>query len=241
MAKVRRIFVEKKKGYDVAAQEMFNDLRNNLGITSLDRVRLLNRYDIEGISDAEYEATRNTIFAEPPVDDIYDEELPIGKTERIFAIEYLPGQYDQRADSAAQCIQVVTHGNRPSIATARIIILEGDISDDDFSRIKSYSINPVDSREASLEKPQTLLMEIEIPPDVPVLDQFISFDTDALEKLRLELGLAMRLEDLKFCQDYFKNTENRNPTITEIRMLDTYWSDHCRHTTFLTKFNNIQF
>lgn len=240
MSKVKRIFVEKKQGFDVAAQEMFNDLSNNLGVSGLERVRILIRYDIEGISDSEYDAARNTIFAEPPIDNVYDETLPFSG-EHIFATEFLPGQYDQRADSAAQCIQIITHGNRPSVATAKVIILEGNISNQEFEKIKSYNINPVDSREASLDKPQTLTMDIEVPSDVQVMSRFIDFTTDELENLRKTLGLAMRLDDLIFCQDYFKNTEKRNPTITEIRMLDTYWSDHCRHTTFLTKFNSVQF
>lgn len=239
MGTVRRIYVEKKKGYDVYARGLFADLKENLGIKNLKGVRVVNRYDIEGISEKEYKNARTTIFAEPPVDSVYDEKVPFTENEKLFAIEYLPGQYDQRADSAAQCIQIITHGNRPLISAAQVIILEGTISEADFETIKKYCINPVDSREASLEKPSTLDMKSDDPPDVAVLEDFIKMDDAGLEQLLNSLGLAMRIEDLKFCRDYFKNTEYRDPTITEIRMLDTYWSDHCRHTTFLTRINNV--
>lgn len=240
MSGVRRIFVEKKKGFDVAAQGLYADLKENLGIKGLHGVRILIRYDIEGITQEEYEAARSTIFSEPPVDLVYDEAIPLEHHEHLFAIEYLPGQYDQRADSAAQCIQLMTHGKRPTVATAQVITLLGSINDSDIEKIKKYCINPVDSREASLEKPATLTVEMLEPADVVTIDKFISMDDAALEALRNDLGLAMRIEDLRFTQDYFKNTEKRDPTITEIRVLDTYWSDHCRHTTFLTKINDIE-
>lgn len=239
MCSVRRIFVEKKKGYDVAAQGLCADLRENLGIKGLQGVRIVIRYDIEGVSHEEYLSARNTIFAEPPVDLVFDEVLPIEHHEHLIAIEYLPGQYDQRADSAAQCIQIMTHGNRPAVAAAQIIALRGQINDAEIEMIKKYCINPVDSREAALEKPQTLSVEMQTPPDVNVISGFITLDRAKLESLRLELGLAMRIEDCIFTQEYFRDTEKRDPTITEIRMLDTYWSDHCRHTTFLTRINKV--
>ena len=240
MGTVRSIFVEKKSGFDVVAQALLADLRENLKIKGLNHVRVLIRYDLEGITDSEYETARTIIFAEPPVDLVYDETFPYKNEDCVFAVEYLPGQYDQRADSAAQCIQLITHGNRPLVATAQIFILEGSITDEEFIRIKKYCINPVDSREASLQKPQTLQMQVTPPADVKVVQGFISMDSVQLEKLRIELALAMRFEDLEFCQKYFRDTEHRDPTITEIRMIDTYWSDHCRHTTFLATINKVE-
>ena len=240
MGSVRRIFVEKKKGYDVTAQGLYSELKENLGIKGLQGVRIVIRYDVEGISQEEYNSARNTIFAEPPVDLVYDELLPLEHSERIIAVEYLPGQYDQRADSAAQCIQLMTHGNRPAVATAQVIALRGHLNDVEIEKIKKYCVNPVDSREASLVKPLTLESETISPPDVKIIESFMLMDSLALDKLRVELGLAMRIEDLIFTQAYFKESEKRDPTLTEIRMLDTYWSDHCRHTTFLTKINNVE-
>jgi phosphoribosylformylglycinamidine synthase len=241
MARVKRLFVEKKKGLDGAAHALFSDLHDNLGIKGLEGVRILNRYDIEGISDEEYRAIRDIVFAEPPVDVVHDECLPDAAQNPVFGIEYLPGQYDQRADSAAQCIQIITHGNRPAVATAQIFILRGTVRQTEVEAIKKYCINPVDSREAALEKPETLAMELDNPPDVPVLKGLCTMSSQDLERLRLDLGLAMRLDDLRFCRDYFRDTEKRDPTLTEIRMLDTYWSDHCRHTTFLTRINKVSF
>ncbi len=195
MSSVRRIFVEKKKGYDVAAQGLYEDLKENLGIKGLQGVRIVIRYDIEGISQEEYLSARNTIFAEPPVDLVYDDILPIEQHEYLIAIEYLPGQYDQRADSAAQCIQLMTHGNRPAVAATQIIALRGQLNYAEIENIKKYCINPVDSREAALQKPQTLSVEMHTPPDVKVIGGFITLDRAKLESLRLELGLAMRIED----------------------------------------------
>ncbi|HYG34314.1 MAG TPA: phosphoribosylformylglycinamidine synthase, partial [Clostridia bacterium] len=240
MDRVRRIFVEKKPGFDVAARSLFQDLKENLGLPGLQGLRLLIRYDVADLSEAEYQAARHTIFAEPPVDTVYDEQAPIAADEKAFAVEYLPGQYDQRADSAAQCIQIITHKEPPAVSAAQVIVLKGKVSDKELAAIKKYCINPVDSREASLEKPKTLDLVLETPPDVPVLNGFISQDADTLERLRQDLGLAMKREDLLFCQQYFRDTEKRNPTLTEIRMLDTYWSDHCRHTTFLTSLESLQ-
>ncbi len=239
--KVRRIYAEKKKGYDVEAQGLFKDLKSNLGIHALEGVRVINRYDITGISDKEYYASRFVIFSEPPVDHLYEEEVIFSSDERVFSVEYLPGQYDQRADSASQCIQFLTLGEKPDCKTAKLIVLKGIISQDDFERIKLYCINPVDSREASLEKPESLKVNLEYPGDVSQLNDFCKMTKEELTLLHNELQLAMSPDDLEFCRSYFAEKENRDPTITEIRMIDTYWSDHCRHTTFLTKINNVQF
>jgi phosphoribosylformylglycinamidine synthase len=240
MSNVRRIFVEKKPGFDVEARSLYRDLKDNLGINGLKSVRIINRYDIEGISDKEYREGREIIFAEPPVDYVIDENMEFNPEDRVLAIEYLPGQYDQRADSAAQCIQILAHRERPAVRVAKIMVFSGVISEAEYQKIKHYCINPLESREASLEKPVTLEMEVPYPADVTVLAEFTAMTGTDLEKLRDELGLAMSLEDLLFCQKYFRETEGRNPTLTEIRVLDTYWSDHCRHTTFLTKIESVE-
>lgn len=237
---VRRVFVEKKSGFDVEARAMLADLRQNLSLDALTGVRIINRYDVSGISDEEYAKARNLIFSEPPVDNCFDEHIEIDDRARVFAIEYLPGQYDQRADSAEECISILTQKKRPIVKSAKIIVLSGDISDTDFKRVKGYIINPVESREASLEKPENLEMDITMPGDVAVMEGFISLDNNSLEKLVNEMGFAMDTDDLQFCRDYFKNEEKRNPTVTELRMIDTYWSDHCRHTTFGTKIENVK-
>lgn len=237
---VRRIYVEKKTGFKVEATALFNDLTENLGIEGMEKLRLLNRYDIEGISDEVYEKARNTIFSEPAVDSVYDENMLVEPNSRIFAVEFLPGQYDQRADSASQCIQLITHGDRPKIVCAKVVIIDGDISDGELVRIKDYYINNVDSREALLEKPDNLNIDSEVPADVEILEGFIEMDSEALQSFMSERGFAMSLEDLKFCKEYFRDTEKRNPTITEIKVIDTYWSDHCRHTTFETKLENVE-
>ncbi|NSW89391.1 MAG: phosphoribosylformylglycinamidine synthase [Firmicutes bacterium] len=239
-SKVRRIFVEKKKGFDIEAQALYKDLKYNLGIKSLEYVRIINRYDVEGISEEEYEASRNTIFSEPPVDIIYDEVFTLKENEKAFAVEYLPGQYDQRADSAAQCIQIMTRGERPLCRTAKLIVISGDVSQQEFDRIKNYCINPIEAREASFEKPESLDIDIEPPADVETLEGFTMMAKEELLRLIEDRGFAMSLDDMEFCQNYFKNTEKRDPTITELRMLDTYWSDHCRHTTFLTRIENVE-
>ncbi|HOP75081.1 MAG TPA: phosphoribosylformylglycinamidine synthase [Bacillota bacterium] len=237
---VRRIFVEKKPGFDIEAQSLYKELKYNLGIGGLEGVRIVNRYDIEGISETEYNQARQIIFAEPPVDQVYDEKFPFSEHERVLAVEYLPGQYDQRADSAAQCIQILSQRERPEVRVARLIVLSGRLTEDEYQRIKAYCINPLESHEASLEKPQTLKVQLEYPSDVKVLEGFIGYTRDEAEALRQDLGLAMSLDDLLFCQAYFKDTERRDPTLTEIRVLDTYWSDHCRHTTFLTRIESVQ-
>ncbi|MBP2650788.1 MAG: phosphoribosylformylglycinamidine synthase [Firmicutes bacterium] len=232
---VKRTFVEKKSGFDVEAHNLYLELKNNLGISGLSGVRVVNRYDVAGIDEAEHKLARNTIFAEPNVDDVYDEILPVDAADRIFAMEYLPGQYDQRADSAAQCIQILTQKDRPGVVAAKVYILKGVISEGDFAKIKSYIINPVEAREAVLTKPASLEMVAEVPSDVKIIDGFIAKSPTELKAMSTEMGLAMSEGDLTFCQEYFRDTEKRNPTITEVRLIDTYWSDHCRHTTFLTR------
>ena len=239
---VRRIFVEKRQGFfDIKAQQLCDDLIESFGLTGLKAVRLINRYDIEGLSDKEYAATKSIVFSEPPVDVVYEETLPVFPNSRMFAVEYLPGQYDQTADSAAQCVQLVTQKERPNIATARVVVLVGKVSDDDFAKIKSYYINAVESREASLEKPDTLEMKAEAPADVAVIKDFTKKDEKALNTFMKKQGFAMSFEDLQFCQSYFRDTEHREPTITELRVIDTYWSDHCRHTTFTTAIDRVNF
>jgi len=240
MNNVKRIYVEKKSGFDIEAQALYRDLKYNLGIKGLEYVRILNRYDVEGITDDEYRACRDTIFSEPPVDIVYDEEFALKDNETAFAIEYLPGQYDQRADSAAQCIQLLTRGEKPLCRTANVIVLSGDVSQEDIQRIKGYLINPIEIREASFDKPESLEMETEPPKDVEVVEGFTLLTRDELIGLIDARGFAMSIDDMEFCQAYFKNTEKRDPTITELRMLDTYWSDHCRHTTFLTSIEKVE-
>lgn len=238
---VKRIYVEKKTGFDVEARGLFNEIKEHLSIKTIERVRIIYRYDIEGISDEIYYQARTTIFSEPPVDYVYDEEIEISSDDFHFAIEYLPGQYDQRADSAAQCIQILTQAERPIVKNAKIILLSGKISVEEITKIKHYIINPVESHEASLEKKETLKDDLTTPPDVEIIDEFIGMNEDELKSMLRNLGLAMDIFDLKFCQEYFRDTEKRNPTITEVKILDTYWSDHCRHTTFATNIDNVEF
>ncbi|MCL2838724.1 MAG: phosphoribosylformylglycinamidine synthase [Oscillospiraceae bacterium] len=236
---MRRIFVEKREGFDVEAKALFADLSNNLQVNRLSGVRIINRYDVDGMNEAEFSNASTTIFSEPQVDKVYDEEIDLGDS-RYFITEYLPGQYDQRADTAEQCAQMlVKEGARPNVKSAKVIVLRGTISDADFKRISEYCVNPVESRIAGKDKPLTLLDEINQPDNVAVLDGFISLNEAGLREFIENYGLAMDFEDIKFCQAYF-NSENRNPTITEIRMIDTYWSDHCRHTTFLTSLDNVE-
>ena len=237
---VRRIFVEKRQGFfDIPAQQLRADLTESFGLTGLKAVRIIHRYDIEGLSEEEYEAVKSIVFSEPPVDVVYEDSLPDFPRSRMFAIEYLPGQYDQRADSAAQCVQLVTQKERPVIATARVIVLAGNIDDEAFAAIKHYCINAVESREASLEKPATLDLQAVQPPDVQVMAGFSKLDTEQMKGFLSENGFAMSLADMQFCQKYFSQTEKREPTITELRVIDTYWSDHCRHTTFTTAIDMV--
>ncbi|WP_407396776.1 phosphoribosylformylglycinamidine synthase, partial [Anaerovibrio sp.] len=237
---VRRIYVEKRQGfYDIPAQQLCDDLIESFRLTDLRAVRLFNRYDIEGLSDEEYATVKSVVFSEPPVDVVYEEELPEFANSRVFAAEYLPGQYDQTADSAAQCVQLVTQKERPIIATARVVVLVGSIDDVTFAKIKDYYINAVESREAKLEKPESLEMKLKAPADVEVLNGFTSLSDNDLKSFMNNRGFAMSFEDLKFCQNYFRDIEHRDPTITEIRVIDTYWSDHCRHTTFTTAIDSV--
>lgn len=237
---VKRVLVEKRNGFDLEARALKKDIEESLHISSVESLRVLNRYDVEGISEEVYQNAANSIFSEPNLDVVYFEEIPGLKDEKVFAVEYLPGQYDQRADWAAQCIQIVNQGMRPELKSAKVYVLTGDITEEEFNKIKGYIINPVDSREASLEKPETLAMVTEIPTEVAVLDGFRNLDEAGLADFVKSQGLAMTLEDLKHVQNYFKNDEDRDPTITEIKVLDTYWSDHCRHTTFMTELKNVE-
>jgi len=237
---VRRIFVEKRQGFfDIPAQQLCDDLTETFRLTDLKAVRIINRYDIEGLSDEEYEKVKSVVFSEPPVDVVYEEKLPHFSNSRMFAMEYLPGQYDVTADSAAQCVQLVTAKERPVIRTARVIVIVGDVDRETFEKIKAYLINKVESREASLEKPETLAMKMEPPADVAVLTDFNTLDDAGLHAFMDKMGFAMSFEDLKFCQEYFRDTEHRAPTVTELRVIDTYWSDHCRHTTFTTAIDMV--
>ncbi len=236
---VYRIFVEKKPNLANEANTLLSDAVTLLGVRGLDSVRVLNRYDVENISPELFEQCKTTVFSEPQLDIISDEaEYP--DSSRVFAVEYLPGQFDQRADSAAQCIQIISQGDRPLVRTAKVYILSGTISDEDLAKIKKYVINPVECREASLGKYDTLVSRYDIPTQVETLSGFTSLDEDGLAEFVKTKGLAMDLDDIKFCQSYFRG-EHRDPTITEIRMIDTYWSDHCRHTTFLTTIDDARF
>ena len=234
---VYRVYVEKKEALANEARALLEDLRAFLGIQSLTGLRLFNRYDLEGISRELFDYAVQTVLSEPQLDTVTS-EVPQGDT--VFAVEYLPGQYDQRADSAAQCIQILSQGERPTVRTARVYVLEGELTAEQVEAVKKYVINPVESREASLELPETLRMEYDIPTTVRTVEGFTSMDAAALDALRDELGLAMDLDDLKFLQGYFRDDEGRNPTITEIRVVDTYWSDHCRHTTFSTHIDQVE-
>ncbi len=238
---VRRIYVEKKEGFDVEARGLFADISENLGLNGLSGVRIVNRYDIEGIDDATYDRVKYIVFAEPAVDKAYDEELPEGLGDKVFAVGYLPGQYDQRADSAAQCIKLIDPSAEATVRFAKVIALLGDVSDEEFAAVKKYCVNPVDSQETGFDKPATLAMASAVPPDVAVIEGFTSSDEASLEDMRKSMGLAMSHDDIMCVYDYFRNDEKRDPTLTEIRVIDTYWSDHCRHTTFQTQLNDITF
>ncbi|MDD5953052.1 MAG: phosphoribosylformylglycinamidine synthase [Oscillospiraceae bacterium] len=240
MASVIRVFVEKKPGFDVEAQHIKADIEKNLGIHSIEELRLLHRYDVEGLSEEEFQSACKTVFSEPNVDNVWPEEYTFPPEYTVFATEYLPGQYDQRADSAAQCVQLLTHGERPQVASARVFALKGKLSDEEVKEIQNFLINPVEARLASMEKPQSLAMEIEVPEDVERIKGFITWDDETMEKYYKGMGFAMTLADLFFCRDYFRDTEHRDPSVTELRVIDTYWSDHCRHTTFFTRLEKIE-
>ena len=237
---MNRVFVEKQIEFNSEAKRLIVDLKENLDIHSVKNVRVVQRYDVDGLSQDEFSQACALILDEPQIA-TSSAQLSLATNETAFAVEYLPGQFDQRADSAAQCVQILTQQSKPLIASAKVIILEGSLSDTELTKIKTYCINAVDSREASMQQPESLAAKVEQPSDVALLDGFITEDTTALSARHKELGLAMSLEDFNFTREYFRDEEKRDPSITEIKMLDTYWSDHCRHTTFATELTDIQF
>lgn len=240
MSKVYRVFAEKKKGNDIEAVHMLNDLKNNVGITGLEEVRIINRYDAEGLPEESFKAAVKGVFSEANLDDVYYEKMTFSPEWRVFATEYLPGQYDQRADSAAQCIQLLTVGERPTVTSAKVIAVKGDITDAEFDKIKAYVINPVESRLASMDKPETLDIKSDVPADIVRINGFINMTDEEIAKYHASMGFAMSIADLCWVRDYFKNDENRDPSLTELKVIDTYWSDHCRHTTFATQLDEIK-
>lgn len=241
MNNVKRIYVEKKESYAVRAKELKEEIKNYLGIQSLTGVRILIRYDTQNIQNDIYQKALGTVFYEPPVDLLYEENFPHDKSDKCFSVEYLPGQFDQRADSAEQCVKLLNEKEDPIIRSAVTYVLSGDIKEEELERIKAYCINPVDSRETDEIKPKTLITAFEEPEDVIIFDGFTMMEEPALKKLHTSLNLAMTFQDFLHIQNYFRKEEKRNPSMTEIRVLDTYWSDHCRHTTFLTELKNIEF
>ncbi len=238
---VRRVYVEKKPDFAVAAKDLAEEVKSYLSIDSVDKVRVLIRYDVENVSDVTYHASLGTIFSEPPVDFLYEEDFPREEGDRVFSVEYLPGQYDQRADSAEQCVKLLNEDEEPVIRTATTYILSGSLDEEQFARIKAFCINPVDSREATGKKPETLITVFEQPEDVKIFDGFTAYGTEELKKLYGSLNLAMTFKDFEHIQNYYKGEEKRDPSMTEIRVLDTYWSDHCRHTTFQTELKDVTF
>ncbi len=240
MSNVRRVYVEKKPDFAVKAKELKHEIKHYLGVNTISAVRVLIRYDVENVSEETYKKALLTVFSEPPVDDIYEETFDYGNA-KVFSVEYLPGQFDQRADSAEQCVKLLNENEEPIIRSATTYVIEGEVSEEQFEAIKNHCINPVDSREIGLEKPNTLVQEFDDPADVIVMDGFMDMPQDELKELYDSLNLAMTFKDFLHIQNYFKNEEKRNPSITEIRVLDTYWSDHCRHTTFSTELKNVKF
>ena len=237
---VKRIYVQKKEGFDIEAKGVLADLKESLQLEGLQNVIILNRYDVEGLTEEVFEKARNTVFSEPQVDICYENNYDFKKQDKIFAIEFLPGQFDQTANSLVECLQIIAGGGiKPIARTAKVYILSGEISDEELNKVKSYLINSVDSREATLEKFEKLEDETIIPEDVQVVEGFISMTDENVKEFYEKYGFAMDIADLKFCQKYFKEEERRDPTITEMKMIDTYWSDHCRHTTFLTQLEVI--
>ena len=237
---VYRVYVEKKAGHDHEAQALLNDARSLLGIEGLTNIRVINRYDAENISEQLFDESVANVFSEPQVDTA-GPHADLKDAAVVFAVEYLPGQFDQRADSAAQCIQIISQGDRPVVRSAKVYALYGELSDADVAEIKKYVINPVEAREASLAHPETITSVYDIPTSVRTIDNFIDLDAEGLKAFIAEHGLAMDADDIAFCQKYFIEEEKRNPTITEIKMIDTYWSDHCRHTTFSTVIDDVKF
>ena len=240
MSNVRRVYVEKKPDFAVKAKELKHEIKHYLGITTVEAVRVLIRYDVENISEETYNKALYTVFSEPPVDDIYEETFDYGDA-KVFTVEFLPGQFDQRADSAEQCVKLLNENEEPIIRSAITYVIEGNITDEQFAAIKKHCINPVDSRAIGMEKPKTLVQEFDDPADVIIFDGFKDMAEDKLKELYLSLNLAMTFKDFLHIQNYFKNEEKRDPSMTEIRVLDTYWSDHCRHTTFSTELTDVEF
>ena len=241
MGNVKRVYVEKKPEYAVQAKDLFHEIKSYLGISALTGVRVLIRYDVENISEETFEKACRGVFAEPPVDILYKETFPAAEGARIFSVEFLPGQFDQRADSAVQCVQFIKEDEKPVIRTATTYVIEGELTDEQFEAVKHHCINPVDSRETGMEKPETLVTKFDEPADVIIFDGFKDLEEEKLRELYDSLGLAMTFKDFQHIQNYFKGEEDRDPSMTEIRVLDTYWSDHCRHTTFSTELKDITF
>ncbi len=241
MGNVKRVYVEKKPEYAVQAKDLFHEIRSYLGISALTGVRVLIRYDVENISEETFEKACRGVFAEPPVDVLYKEAFPAAEGARVFSVEFLPGQFDQRADSAVQCVQFIKEDEKPVIRTATTYVIEGELTDEQFEAVKHHCINPVDSRETGMEKPETLVTKFDEPANVVIFDGFKDLEEEKLRELYDSLGLAMTFKDFQHIQNYFRGEEDRDPSMTEIRVLDTYWSDHCRHTTFSTELKDITF
>ena len=241
MSGVKRVYAEKKQAFAVQAKALQHEIKSYLGIRGVTNVRVLIRYDIENLSDETFERACNGVFAEPPVDTLYKEMFPMKENERAFSIEYLPGQFDQRADSAVQCVQFIREDEEPVIRTATTYVIEGEMTDEEFEAVKAHCINPVDSRETGMDKPETLVTQFDEPKDVRIFDGFQYMEEGRLKELYNSLGLAMTFKDFLHIQKYFQGEEKRDPSMTEIRVLDTYWSDHCRHTTFSTELTKITF
>ena len=241
MSNVRRVYVEKKPDFAVQAKELKHEISSYLGIKTVTAVHVYIRYDVENISEEVFEKACTCVFSEPPVDVLYKEQIPMAEGARVFSVEYLPGQFDQRADSAVQCVQFLKEDEQPIIKSATTYVIEGNITDEEFEAIKNHCINPVDSRETGMVKPETLVTKFEEPEDVKIFDGFIDMEEAALKELYASLNLAMTFKDFQHIQNYFKSEEDRDPSMTEIRVLDTYWSDHCRHTTFSTELTDVSF
>lgn len=241
MGDVRRVYVEKKEPFAVKARELKEEIHSYLNIAGVNTVRVLIRYDVENLSEEVFERACGIVFSEPPVDILYREDFEMPEGGRAFSVEFLPGQFDQRADSAVQCIKFLKEDEQPVVRTAVTYLITGTLSEDEFNKIKAYCINPVDSRETDLCKPETLLTAYEEPVDVATLEGFRDMPEDRFRELYGSLGLAMTFKDFKHIRNYFRGEEDRDPTMTEIRVLDTYWSDHCRHTTFSTELKDVVF
>ena len=239
MSSVRRVYVEKKPDFAVQAKELKHEISSYLGIKDVTGVRVLIRYDVENISDEAFEKACTCVFSEPPVDFLYQETFETKEGDQSFSVEFLPGQFDQRADSAVQCVQFLKADEKPIIRSATTYVIEGGISAEEMEAIKNHCINPVDSREADAKKPETLVTNFEEPADVKIFNGFSEMKEEELKALYESLNLAMTFKDFEHIQNYFKNEEKRDPSMTEIRVLDTYWSDHCRHTTFSTELKNV--